>query len=48
MEFIYTGGRGETVIDYVLGDEWTREELERMEVGERVATMREGGVGGER
>ena len=52
-EYTYTGGRGETVIDYVLGDERTREGLERMELGERVesdhhpmvVTMREGGVG---
>ena len=25
-EFTYTGGRGETVIDYVLGDGFTRRE----------------------
>lgn len=35
-EFTYTGGRGETVIDYVLGDERTRRGIERMEVADRV------------
>ena len=47
------GGRGATVIDYVLGDERTRRGVERMEIGDRVEsdhhpmvmTMREGGVG---
>ncbi|XP_077273093.1 uncharacterized protein LOC143903409 [Temnothorax americanus] len=33
-EFTYTGGRGKTVIDYVIGE--VREGLERLEVGERV------------
>ena len=52
-EYTYTGGRGTTVIDYVVGDESTRMGVERMEVGDRVVsdhhpmvvTMREGGVG---
>ncbi|XP_024877156.1 golgin subfamily A member 6-like protein 22, partial [Temnothorax curvispinosus] len=35
-EFTYTGGRGETVIDYVIGEEEVRERVERLEVGERV------------
>ncbi|XP_071580245.1 uncharacterized protein [Temnothorax nylanderi] len=35
-EFTYTGGRGETVIDYVIGEEEVRERVERLKVGERV------------
>lgn len=35
-EFTYTGGRGETVIDYILGDEKVREKIERLEIGEEV------------
>ncbi|XP_024890816.1 golgin subfamily A member 6-like protein 1 [Temnothorax curvispinosus] len=35
-EFTYTGGRGETVIDYVIGEEEVREKVERLEVEERV------------
>lgn len=35
-EFTYTGGKGETVIDYVLGEEKIRDKVERLEVGERV------------
>lgn len=30
------GGRGKSVIDYILGDERTREEVKRVVVGERV------------
>ncbi|EZA48220.1 hypothetical protein X777_14226 [Ooceraea biroi] len=35
-EVIYVGGRGESVIDYVIGDEMTREGIERMEVEMKV------------
>lgn len=36
-EWTFTGGgRGNTVIDYVLGNEDTREKVERMEVGDRI------------
>ena len=35
-EWTYTGGRGNSVIDYVLGNEEMREGVERMEVGERI------------
>ena len=35
-EYTYTAGRGETVIDYVLGDGNTRRGIERMEVGDKV------------
>ncbi|KYN22487.1 hypothetical protein ALC57_05111 [Trachymyrmex cornetzi] len=32
----YTGGRGDSVIDYVLVDEETREEIEHMEIGDAI------------
>jgi len=32
----YTGGRGESVIDYVLVEEEGREEVERLEIGDKV------------
>ncbi|XP_024867350.1 uncharacterized protein LOC112451550, partial [Temnothorax curvispinosus] len=35
-EWTYTGGRGESVIDYVLGDRRTREKVERVVVEEKV------------
>ncbi|XP_077280504.1 uncharacterized protein LOC143907534 [Temnothorax americanus] len=35
-EWTYTGGRGESVIDYVLGDRRTRERVERVVVEEKV------------
>jgi len=35
-EFTYTGGRGETVIDYVISDEGLREKITGMEVGDRI------------
>ena len=35
-EWTFTGGRGNTVIDYVLGNEDTREKMERLEVGDRI------------
>lgn len=35
-EFTYTGGKDETVIDYVLGEEKVRDKVERLEIGERV------------
>lgn len=31
-EFTYTGGRGESVIDYVIGEEKVRRRVARMEV----------------
>ncbi|KAM0731212.1 hypothetical protein ACS0PU_002272 [Formica fusca] len=35
-EFTYIGGRGETVIDYFIGDDKVREKIERVEIGEEV------------
>ncbi|XP_071578413.1 uncharacterized protein [Temnothorax nylanderi] len=35
-EYTYTGGKGETVIDYIIGDEDSREKIERLEIDERV------------
>lgn len=35
-DWTYTGGRGESVIDYMLGDEGVREQVERMKVGDKV------------
>lgn len=35
-EFTYTGGRGDTVIDYVIGEEEVRERISKLEVGERI------------
>jgi len=35
-EFTYTGGRGDTVIDYILVNEEVRERMERLEIGEDV------------
>ena len=35
-EWTYTGGRGSSVIDYVMGNEDTREKVDRMEIGEMV------------
>lgn len=35
-EWTYTGGRGETVIDHVIGDREVRKETEKMEIGEEV------------
>jgi len=35
-EFTYTGGRRETVIDYILGNGEIRDRMERLEVGEEV------------
>lgn len=35
-EWTYAGGRGETVIDYVIGDKEVRKEIEKMETGEEV------------
>ncbi|XP_071648500.1 uncharacterized protein [Temnothorax longispinosus] len=35
-EYTYTGGKGETVIDYIIGDEDSREKIERLEIGDRV------------
>lgn len=35
-EVIFTGRRGETVINYVLGDKGTWQNVERMEVGDEM------------
>lgn len=35
-EFTYIGGREETVIDYIIGDDKMREKIERVEIGEEV------------
>ncbi|XP_024868964.1 caldesmon-like [Temnothorax curvispinosus] len=35
-EYTYTGGKGETVIDYIISDEDSREKIERLEIGDRV------------
>jgi len=35
-EWTYTGGRGESVIDYVLGEVGTKEYVEKMEIGDQV------------
>lgn len=35
-EWTFTRGRGNTVIDYVIGNEDTRDKVEWVEVGERV------------
>jgi len=35
-EYTYTGGKGETVIDYVIGEREVKEEIKKMEIGDRV------------
>jgi len=35
-EFTYTGGRGESVIDYVIGEEKVKNRVVRMEIGDSV------------
>lgn len=35
-EWTYTGGEGKSVIDYVMGDERTKEKVEKMVVKDRV------------
>ena len=35
-EFTYTGGRGSTVIDYVIGDEEVREKILELKKGDRI------------
>lgn len=37
---MYIGGRGESVIDYIITDERAREKIERMEVESRVDSDR--------
>lgn len=45
----FTGGRENTVIDYVIGDEDTRDKMERVEVGESsLGPSPGGGLGEER
>ena len=36
MDIYRAGGGGNSVIDYIVGNEETRREVERMEVGERI------------
>jgi len=35
-EFTFTGATGNTVIDYVMGDEEMREKVENLKIGERI------------
>jgi len=35
-EYTFTGGRGNTVIDYVIGDKEIRGKMNRMRIGERI------------
>jgi len=35
-EFTFTGGKSETIIDYVIGDKRVKERVERMGIGERI------------
>jgi len=35
-EFTFTGGRGNSTIDYVLGDEEVREEIEELRIGDKI------------
>lgn len=35
-EYTFTGGKGNTVIDYVMGDEEVRERIEKMEIGDEI------------
>jgi len=35
-EFTFTGGKGNSTIDYVLGDEEVKEEIEELRIGERI------------
>lgn len=37
-EYTYTGSRGNSVIDYVLGNGATKEEIERFVIGDKVDT----------
>lgn len=37
-EYTFTGGRGNTVIDYVLGGEEVKERVKRMRIGDRIET----------
>lgn len=54
-EFTYTGGRGESVIDYVIGEERIKGRVIRLEVGDNVesdhhplvVTIERRGEGGE-
>lgn len=36
VEYTFTGGRGNTTIDYVIGDTEVREKILRMKVGDRI------------
>ncbi|KZC05855.1 hypothetical protein WN55_06852, partial [Dufourea novaeangliae] len=55
-EWTYTGGKGNSVIDYIIGNEETREKVEKMKVEERVESdhhpitvwVSGRGIGGER
>jgi len=35
-EFTFTGGRGNTIIDFVIGEEEARERIERLTIGDRI------------
>ncbi|KMQ82007.1 hypothetical protein RF55_24505 [Lasius niger] len=35
-EYTYMGGRGDTVTDYVIGNEETQEKIDRLEIGENI------------
>lgn len=35
-QWIHTGGREESVIDYVIGNEWTKESVKRVKIENRV------------
>jgi len=35
-EFTFTGEKGNTVIDYVMGEEEVKERVERMRIGDRI------------
>lgn len=38
VEYMYTGSRGNMVIDYVVGNEGLRERIERLEILTRIIT----------
>jgi len=53
-EFTFTGGRGNSVIDYVIGEEETRDHIRWVRIGERVESdhqpleIRIKGIGGKK
>lgn len=38
-EYTYTGGRGETVIDYILGNREVIDRAEKLKIGEEIDTI---------